>query len=58
MKRVSQSPLHAADTISSARFSKTSALYEGYLTPQLIANAYDIDDNTGHPDATQAAFGA
>ena len=57
MRRMPQSPLRVADITTSSRFSKTSALIQGYVTPQLIANAYDIDDNTGHPRATQAALG-
>ena len=39
-----------------SRFSESSVLVDGYVTPQLINNAYDIVDNTGHPRATQAAY--
>jgi tripeptidyl-peptidase I len=44
---------------SSAKSSKlmaTSLLFDGYMTPQLVNNAYNIDSNVGHPRATQAVY--
>lgn len=32
--------------------------YEGSVTPTLLNKAYNIDDNSGHPRATQAVFNA
>lgn len=44
------------DSIRTSRFSEASEYWEGYTTPQLLNDAYFIDDNSGHPRATQAAF--
>ena len=54
--RTSLSSSNSALAAKSSHFSETSRLYDGYITPQLINNAYNIDDNTGHPRATQAAY--
>ena len=49
------SQLSASDTSrSSSRMSKSSVVTPSFVTPQLIANAYGIDDTTGHPLTTQA----
>ena len=44
------------DVMKSSRFSEDSVLWQGYVTPQLLNNAYSIEDNVGHPRATQAAY--
>lgn len=44
------------DVKKSSRFSVESEIWQSYVTPQLLNDAYFIDDNTGHPRATQAAF--
>jgi tripeptidyl-peptidase I len=40
----------------SSRFSEESVILYPYITPQKLNNVYNIDDNTGHPRATQAAY--
>lgn len=40
----------------SSKLMATSLLYDGYVTPQLLNNAYNIDSNFGHPRATQAVY--
>ena len=42
--------------MKSSKFSEETVLYRGYVTPQLLNNAYGIEDNIGHPQATQAAY--
>ena len=44
------------ETSTKSHFSGQTRLVDGYITPQLISNVYNIDDNSGHPRATQAAF--
>jgi tripeptidyl-peptidase I len=46
------------ESLKDSRFTEQSLVIDGYITPQLISNVYNIDDNTGHPRATQAAFEA
>ena len=55
-QRISPSSVNLAVATGSSQFSETSKLYDGYITPQLLNTAYNIDDNTGHPRATQAAY--
>ena len=43
-------------SLKSSRFSKESVIYQNYVTPQLLSNFYGIDDNSGHPSATQCAY--
>ena len=42
--------------MKSSRFSAASLLEPTYITPQRLNNAYNITDNSGHPDAIQAAL--
>lgn len=55
-RRIPPTSVSIDETSRSSRFSKTNRIYDNYVTPQLIANAYGIDDKTGHPLATQASF--
>lgn len=45
-------------TVGQSKFSSASKKFEGYTSPQLLNEVYRIDDNTGHPRATQGAFTA
>jgi tripeptidyl-peptidase I len=54
--KVPVTKIDSVDTVKSSKFSEETVLYQGYVTPQLLNNAYGIDDNTGHPQATQAAY--
>jgi tripeptidyl-peptidase I len=47
-------PSHEA--AKSSAFSVSSLYTEGSVSPQLLNDGYNIDDNTGHPRATQAAL--
>ena len=40
----------------SSRFSEESLILFPYITPQKLNNLYNIDDNSGHPRAIQAAY--
>jgi tripeptidyl-peptidase I len=42
--------------IQSSIFSEASTHYEGYMSPQLLNDIHGINENTGHPRATQLAF--
>jgi tripeptidyl-peptidase I len=44
------------DAMVKSRFTAETLYWEGYMSPQLLNDVYSIDDNTGHPRATQAAF--
>lgn len=43
-------------SVGSDKFSVASKKFDGYTSPQLLNEVYRIDDNTGHPRATQGAF--
>jgi tripeptidyl-peptidase I len=52
---------HRISTVKTPKYSRMKELGSGtiirpYLTPERLNQIYDIDDNTGHPRATQAAF--
>jgi tripeptidyl-peptidase I len=47
-----------SEVSKSTHFSEKSNKFPGYTTPQLLNEVYNIDDNTGHPRATQAAYEA
>lgn len=47
-----------SELLRSSQFSEKSIKFPGYTTPQLLNEVYNIDDNSGHPRATQAAYEA
>jgi tripeptidyl-peptidase I len=52
---------HRISTVKTPNYTRMKELGTGtiirpYLTPERLNQIYDIDDNTGHPRATQAAF--
>lgn len=49
-------PENMPQKFSSKKFSEASRKFDGYTSPQLLNEVYRIDDNTGHPRATQGAF--
>lgn len=46
----------ATKSFGSNRFSGSTATFYPFISPQLLNNAYNIDSNSGHPRATQAAY--
>ena len=55
-RRYSSADMGSYGPAKSSSFSQSSLYTEGHISPQLINDAYNIDDNTGHPRATQAAM--
>ena len=41
---------------SSSHFSEETRVIPGYTTPELLSSFYEIDDSTGDPRVTQAAY--
>ena len=54
--RSQSSRIPVTTSAKSSKLLATSLLFDGYVTPQLVNNAYNIDSNVGHPRATQAAY--
>ena len=55
-RRYQRTDMRSYGSAKTASFSQSSLYTEGHISPQLINDAYNIDDNTGHPRATQAAL--
>lgn len=51
-----RTPMGSKASFGSNHFAGSSATLYPYITPQSLNNAYSIDDNSGHPRATQAAY--
>ena len=47
-------PVSHSSSADHSHFTEATRLAGGFVTPQLLNDAYNIQDNTGHPSATQA----
>jgi tripeptidyl-peptidase I len=54
--RYQSSRIPLSTSAKTSKLMATSLLFDGYVTPQLLNNAYNIDSNVGHPRATQAVY--